>query len=248
MTFIFQGLRYRLFNCALCAVLVLICRECDRGHRYCSKEHSKEGRRQKHAKSQADHQHNNHDTWTVAHQGHQKNYRDRERERERAEAARLALCTAAGGDCAVPVARPVAVADAPQTTASSSIRNPSTAPEKVVVTSYLITQAQQKETAGPVTVTADLTEKGFVRVAGAVQCLSLTTVGVQGPQLVDGVTPETQLTEERQQAGYRVTDHGLSGSQTQVKVSKQAYPATDNARERLAESRFRHKPICCVFC
>ena len=37
---------FRLFSCKLCGQTRVICSSCDRGHRYCSKECSKEARRQ----------------------------------------------------------------------------------------------------------------------------------------------------------------------------------------------------------
>jgi hypothetical protein len=90
MTFSFQGLIYRLFCCELCAAMVLICSKCDFGHRYCCKEHSKEGRRQKHANAQAHHQEEHHEAWKDAHRTAQKKYRDGERERKQAQAAQRA--------------------------------------------------------------------------------------------------------------------------------------------------------------
>jgi hypothetical protein len=87
MTFSYQGLTYRLFSCELCAAMVLICSSCDFGHRYCCQEHSKEGRRRKHAKAQADYQQEHHEAWKSAHRDQQRKYRDCERERKRAEAA-----------------------------------------------------------------------------------------------------------------------------------------------------------------
>jgi hypothetical protein len=217
--------------------LVLICSECDCGHRYCCDEHSKEGRRQKHANAQADYQREHHETWKTAHKDQQKNYRDRERE----QAARLA-CTAVGVGCAVPVV----AADDPQATASSS----SSAPGRVVVTGSLMPQVQQKETANPVTAITfeDLTENGFVTVANAVQRSSPATAAVQGVQLVDGFAPEHKRTEECEQVVTGVTDQSLEGPATQGKVSVQAHPAKDDTRERLIEARFRHKPMCCMFC
>jgi hypothetical protein len=87
LTFSFQGRTYRLFYCARCAALVLICSECDCGHRYCSEEHSKEARRQKHAQAQANYQRKHHKEWRVAHREHQKSYRERERAEQRRRSA-----------------------------------------------------------------------------------------------------------------------------------------------------------------
>lgn len=234
MTFSCQGLTYRLFNCALCAGQALICSECDRGHRYCCKEHSKEGRRQNRAKTQADYQRRHHETWKLAHKDQQKDYRDRERERARA-AQSAALCAAAGVGCGVPALRPVVATDDWQSSSSS-------APEKVVVTGSLIRKTQQKETANPVTVITSevLTEKGFVTAADAVQRSYPATGAVQGGQ------PERM--EECEQAVSSVTDQSLLSPATQTKVSVQAHPATDNTSERLIEACSRHKPMCCVVC
>jgi hypothetical protein len=84
---LFQELTYRLFCCALCFAWVLICSECDCGHRYCCEEHSKKGRREKHAQAQADYQRNNHEKWKDAHREQQKSYRDRKRAEQREQSA-----------------------------------------------------------------------------------------------------------------------------------------------------------------
>jgi len=81
LTFLFVELTYRLFRCGRCAALVLVCRKCDHGYRYCSEECSKEARRQKHARAQADYQRVHHEQWRVAHRAQQRCFRDRERRR-----------------------------------------------------------------------------------------------------------------------------------------------------------------------
>jgi hypothetical protein len=197
----FQGLTYRLFSCALCAALVLICSKCDYGHRYCCEEHSKEGRRQKHAKAQADYQREHHDTWKVVHKDQQQKYRDRKR-------------AGAPND--------------PQTTASDSSNSASKpAPKKVVVTGCLIPQQIPMD---------------------AAECSSPDTCADQGTEFLDDFTPESKRTEEREQAASRVTDQTLASPATQIKVSVQAHPATDDTSERPIEARYRHKPMCCMFC
>lgn len=246
LKFFFQGLIYRLFNCALCNVLVLICGECDCGHRYCSKEHSKEGRRRKCAQAQAKYQRNRHDTWVVAHKEQQRSYRDR----KRAEAEERTQCPVVSVGGSMPEPQPVASADEPQPPASSSSPSPRFA-EKVVVASPLITQTQQNETASPFTMitSVGLTGNGLARAASAVQGLSPVTTGPQGPQRVEGLSPENQRAQEREQAVSGVTDHSLSGPQAPVKVSTQLRLATTgNTGEHLTEPRLRHKPMCCAFC
>lgn len=221
MTFSLQGLTYRLFSCALCATLVLICNKCDYGHRYCSKEHSKEGRRQKHAKAQADYQREHHATWKNAHRTDQKNYRDRESERAQA-AQSAAVHAAADVGCAVPAPQPVVAVDDLQSAASSS-----SAPEKNVAMGSLSRQMQSHETPNVVTVIRpeQITEKGSVTVARTVPT----------EHLVEHVTSG-------------VTDHTLERLKTPVKVSVQGLPATEDTGERPIEARFPHKPMCCKLC
>jgi hypothetical protein len=238
MKFSWQELTYRLFSCAFCAALVLICSKCDYGHRYCSKEHSKQGRRQKHAVAQSNYQRDNHETWKAAHKGQQKSYRDRERER------------AQSGQNTVPTLQPVVAADDPQATGPSSSTPGNPAPEKVVVTGPLIPQTQQNEKIDPVTVTtpADLTEKGSARAADAVPCSSPATGADHGTQLRVDLASEREQTQGRGQADSGVTDQTLASPAAPVKVLVQAHPATGDTSERLIEARFRHTPMCCMFC
>jgi hypothetical protein len=73
---------YRIYCCGLCNALVLICRWCDCGHRYCSKKCSKEARRQNRCRTQADYQRDNAE-WKEAHSVGQKAMRCRRRNRAR---------------------------------------------------------------------------------------------------------------------------------------------------------------------
>jgi outer membrane receptor protein involved in Fe transport len=99
----------------------------------------------------------------------------------------VALWAAAGVSVAVPALQPALAAADQQASGSSSS---SSAPQEVVITGSLIPQIE-KETANPVTVITaeDITQKGFVTVADALQRASLSTGAVQGPQFVNGFTP-----------------------------------------------------------
>jgi hypothetical protein len=136
LTFLFVELTYRLFHCGHCTALVLVCRKCDHGYRYCSEECSKEARRQKHVRAQADYQRKHHEQWKVAHRAQQRCFRDRERRR----------------------------------------------------------------------------------------------------------------TEQRKQAASGVTDQGLENPAIPINVAAQEPPATNDNSEGTVDNRFRHQPMCCMFC
>ena len=80
MAFTFVWLTYRLFCCGLCGALILICRRCDCGHRYCSKACSQEARRENRCLAQENYQRDN-PVWKEAHRNRQRALRRRRRNR-----------------------------------------------------------------------------------------------------------------------------------------------------------------------
>ena len=65
----------RPFNCCLCRRQVVLCRSCDRGHRYCSKSCSEQGRRERRRESNRRH--------AVSERGRENNRRRQQRHRIR---------------------------------------------------------------------------------------------------------------------------------------------------------------------
>ena len=66
---------YRLYNCGRCAALVLICRDCDRGQRYCSAQCGVRSRREQTRRAQARYQRTR--PGAMRHADRQQTYRDR---------------------------------------------------------------------------------------------------------------------------------------------------------------------------
>jgi hypothetical protein len=237
LTILLQGRTYRVFACALCFVMVLICSKCDRGHFYCCEEHSKAGRRRNHAETQARYKEKNQkerpEEWREDRRESQQKHRDGKRKQKEATQS-VALCVAASADCAVSAPQPVTAIDDWQTTAGSSAE-----PEnEEIAANSLLTQTQQKATnsPAPVITSGELTGKDFVRAADCVPCLSPAADAVQGAWPIDGLTPE------------RVTDHSLEVSAAQIKVSAQAHPATDDTSGKPTGACFETKPSCCMCC
>lgn len=63
--------------CHLCGGLFLICKSCDRGHAYCSPEHSRMGGRLKHRKAQKRYKESLGPEGKLDHRGEQKDHRER---------------------------------------------------------------------------------------------------------------------------------------------------------------------------